>query len=268
MSRVDELIQTDAIVEETDHAHDDADIVVEIRWTYALVGLVVVLGIAGALAAGLWFGRSRVTARVTAQTAQTQAIQPRIVQSVPSQPVRAQPRVAPQSPSQSSSGSRSLGPSGQGSPQGGVGLSIGGAPTLGDPAPDFTLKNLEGEKVNLSDFKGQPVLINFWATWCPPCRFEMPAIQKMYDQYKEDGFVVLAVDVQESITQVQQYIDQGGYTFPVLLDYTGEISDLYRIRAFPTSYFVDPEGNIAVAHRGMMTESVLQQYMARIMATE
>lgn len=253
MSRVDELIQTDAVVEETDHAHDDADIVVEIRWTYALAGLAVVLGIAGALAAGLWFGRSRATAGTVAQPAQAQTLQPRVVQNIPSQPLRVQPRVAPQSPSQSS---------------GGVGVSIGGTPAMGDPAPDFTLKNLEGEKVNLSDFKGQPVLINFWATWCPPCRFEMPAIQKMYDQYKDDGFVVLAVDVQESIAQVQQYVDQGGYTFPVLLDYTGETSDLYRIRAFPTSYFVDPEGNIAVAHRGMMTEPVLQQYMARVMATE
>ncbi|MFQ5855597.1 MAG: TlpA family protein disulfide reductase [Anaerolineae bacterium] len=254
MSSVDELIHSDPFAEEPDTESNEADIVINISWTYALVSLLVVLGIAGALVAGLWFGHSRATAGTAVQTAQTQAIQPRVVQNVRSQPIRVQPRVIPQSQPGSSAD---------------VTMSIGRTPTVGDPAPDFTLKNLEGEEVSLSDFKGRPVLINFWATWCPPCRFEMPAIQKMYAKYQDEGFVVLAVDVEESISAVKRYIEQGGYTFTVLLDYKGEVSNgPYRVRAFPTSYFVDRESKIAVAHRGMVTEPMLQQYMDRVLATE
>lgn len=242
---------------------ENVDIVITVRWTYVLVGLVAMLGVAGTLVAGLWVGRSRSIAGPVPQTSQIQAVQPQVVQRVQSQPIPAPLQAVPLTQSNPRPGARSARSSA------GVGISIGGTPTIGDLAPDFTLKNLQGEEVSLSDFKGQPVLINFWATWCPPCRFEMPAIQKMYEQYQDEGFVVLAVDVEEPISTVKQYIEQGGYTFPVLLDYKGQVANgPYRIRAFPTSYFVDREGKIAVAHRGMMTEQILQQYIDRVLAVE
>lgn len=249
--KVDESIASTDLVGETD------DVVIHISWVHALVGLVFVLGVAGALTAGLWFGRSHATtgtsgaqARVTTGR-QTQSSQPDLVKSP-------QPQSVPRAQS-SETQSRS---------SAGVTTSVSGVPNVGDVAPDFTLKNLQGEKVSLSDFGGRPVLINFWATWCPPCRFEMPAIQKMYEQYQGEDFIVLAVDVQEPISAVKRYVEQGGYTFPVLLDYKGEVANgSYRIRAFPTSYFVGPDGKIAAAHRGMMTEQVLQRYVDQVLST-
>ncbi len=262
--QMDELADPNSFVDELNATTPEAELVVHIRWAHAVVGFMIVLVMIGALGAGLWFGRSWTRAGAVAQASlttpgQPQAIQPRPLQGVSSlaRPLQSQPlpQVRPAQARPKSSA--------------GVTTSIGGTPNVGDPAPDFTLKNLQGEEVRLSDYRGRPVLINFWATWCPPCRFEMPAIQKMYDTYKDEGFEVLAVDVEESITTVKRYIAQGGYTFPVLLDYKGEVANgPYRIRAFPTSYFVGRDGKIAVAHRGMMTEQILQQYMDRVLATE
>jgi peroxiredoxin len=131
-------------------------------------------------------------------------------------------------------------------------------------APDFKLFNLEGEEVHLSDFQGQPVLINFWATWCAPCRIEMPAIQNRFERQAEDGFVVLAVNYDESLEEVQAFADELDLTFDLLLDPGGEIQRRYRIRGYPTSFFLDSSGVIQVLHIGVMTESQLDTYLAEI----
>lgn len=117
-------------------------------------------------------------------------------------------------------------------------------------APDFTLKNLKGEDVSLSDFKGKYVLINFWATWCKYCDIEMPSLNKLNKE--NDDVVVLAVDVMEDKKTVEKYIEKGKYEFEVVLDEEGEIAQNYYVTAFPTSFFVDKEGFLIGGIPGML----------------
>ena len=111
---------------------------------------------------------------------------------------------------------------------------------VGQPAPDFTLKNLAGEEVSLSDYKGKIVMINFWATWCTWCDVEMPDMQKLSSE--NDDLVVLAVDVEEKLEDVKAYIEKGGYDFEVVLDSNGDVNKTYLVNGLPNSYFVDKEG--------------------------
>ena len=132
----------------------------------------------------------------------------------------------------------------------------------GKPAPDFTLKNLEGEDVSLSDYRGKIVLVNFWATWCGYCDMEMPDIQRLDDE--NEDLVVLAVDVMEDKETVEDYINEGGYNFEVVLDEDGRIQQTYLVSGFPTSYFVDPEGILLGGVPGMMTYDQMNQILADI----
>lgn len=136
---------------------------------------------------------------------------------------------------------------------------------IGQPAPDFTLRSLKGEAVSLADFAGQPLLINFWATWCPPCRAEMPLLQQAYEKYKDDGFVVLAVNVQEGPELVNPYIEEMGLTFPVALDRAAAVATAYRVAGLPTSAFVNSDGIVTDIHRGALVESRLQGYLNEIL---
>jgi len=135
------------------------------------------------------------------------------------------------------------------------------AAVAGAPAPDFTLKDLSGNDVTLSSLKGQVVLVNFWATWCSPCRFEMPAIQQRYEALKDQGLTVLAVDADEPIEDVAPFINAYQLTFTVLLDPSATVNDLYRIRGYPTTFFVDREGMINKLHLGPLTEAQLDGYL-------
>lgn len=115
----------------------------------------------------------------------------------------------------------------------------------GDRAPDFQLKTIEGETIKLSDFHGQKILLNFWATWCPPCRDEMPDMQKYHEQH--DDVTILAVNLTESermIDDIEEFLDEFSITFDVLLDENTEVANLYTAHALPTTYFIDPEGMI------------------------
>lgn len=138
------------------------------------------------------------------------------------------------------------------------------APIMGSIAPNFKLQTLDGEEVQLSDFRGHPVLINLWATWCGPCRLEMPAIQDRFELYGDDGFVVLAVDFDEPVSAVKDFRDELGLTFHILLDPGANVQKLYRNRNYPTSFFVDEAGVIQVHHIGVMTEGQLDENLAEI----
>lgn len=126
-------------------------------------------------------------------------------------------------------------------------------------APGFTLENLEGEQVSLSDYQGKIVFLNFWATWCGFCDEEMPYFQNMMDN--NDDLVVLAVNVQESKGVVESYIKEGGYSFPVLLDLEGKVGGEYLVGALPTTYLIDKEGNLLDRIAGMMTEDQMEEVL-------
>ena len=139
------------------------------------------------------------------------------------------------------------------------------APIVGSPAPDFTLQNIKGAQVTLSNLQGQPVLINFWATWCGPCRIEMPAIEAAYQKHKGDGFAVLAVDADETLKEVADFVDALGLTFEVLMDPGLTVTDQYRVRAFPSSFFIGRDGTIVALQIGVMTEAQLAENLDKIL---
>ena len=135
------------------------------------------------------------------------------------------------------------------------------APQKGFLAPDFELKTPTGETVQLSGLRGQAVLVNLWATWCPPCRAEMQSIEKMYREYKAQGFTVLAVNMtyQDDPLAVVPFVREQNLTFPILLDETGETARAYQLRSLPSSYFVRPDGIInEVVIGGPMSEALLR----------
>lgn len=135
------------------------------------------------------------------------------------------------------------------------------APRQGFPAPDFSLSTPDGETITLSSLRGRPLLINLWASWCPPCRAEMPAMQQVYEKYKDEGFLVLAINAtyQDSPSQAVAFAADYGLTYPILLDVSGEVSERYRLRSLPTTFFVDPDGIIReVVVGGPMSAALLE----------
>jgi len=113
-------------------------------------------------------------------------------------------------------------------------------------APDFTLENMDGDKLSLSDFHGQVIMLNFWATWCPPCRREMPSMESIYKDLGKDGFVVLAVNEFEDPDHVFAYTGQLSVdpTFPVLFDRDSSVSQLYGVKGLPTTVIIDKQGKM------------------------
>ncbi len=142
------------------------------------------------------------------------------------------------------------------------------APRQGFLAPDFELQDIQGQAVRLSDLRGKPVLLNFWASWCPPCQAEMPDMQKVYDSYAARGFVVLAVNTtyQDSQSEAARFAQAHALTFPILLDQTGDASHRYEIRSMPTSFFIDRQGIIqTVVVGGPMSEGLLRSEAERLL---
>ena len=148
-----------------------------------------------------------------------------------------------------------------------VHVSSAPAPVQGAPAPDFTLKSLDGQQVSLSQYKGYPVLINFWASWCPPCRLEMPDLVNAYTAHKADGFVLLGLNATalDSVPDVQAFVKEFGMTFPVLLDEDGSVEGLYRLRGLPLSVFVDRQGINSRLNIGAMTADQIEHYIENIL---
>jgi peroxiredoxin len=156
-------------------------------------------------------------------------------------------------------------------PASGTGLSDQGlqtAPREGFLAPDFTLTTLDGSTVQLSDLQGKAVLINFWASWCGPCRAEMPHIQAAYTAHAEDGLVVLGVNQLESPPAVARFVEEHGLSFPIPLDSDGQVSAAYQARALPTSFFIDTEGIIRDSFIGPMTAGLIESKLEMILPGE
>lgn len=131
----------------------------------------------------------------------------------------------------------------------------------GNLAPDFSLLDLNGNPVQLSDYRGKKVLVNFWATWCPPCKTEMPYMQEMYEKYREDGFEILAVNstvTEKSREDVVDFVAEYELTFPIPMDEKNRVSSDYEIMAFPTSFFIDSDGVIRSVTVGGMTKEHLE----------
>jgi peroxiredoxin len=123
-------------------------------------------------------------------------------------------------------------------------------PQLDMPAPDFTLKDLNGSEVNLSDYLGKNVILNFWATWCGYCKKQLPYLEEVYEKYSDAGLTVLAVNAMEPHDQAEDYIAKQGFTFPVLLDSNGTVNQSYCVPALPATMFIDSEGIIRYARAG------------------
>ncbi len=118
----------------------------------------------------------------------------------------------------------------------------GRPPLVGAPAPEIALKDLQGQEVRLSDLHGKVVLVNFWATWCKPCKEEMPAMQASYERLREQGFVVLAVNELEDVEKVAEHIKTHGHTFLVVMDHNNGVANRYGVVGLPASFLIDRQG--------------------------
>lgn len=134
---------------------------------------------------------------------------------------------------------------------------------IGEPAPEFELQSLDGESISLGDYRGSAVLINFWATWCAPCELEMPDIEEKYQEFNPD-LKVIAVNFDEPPEDVEAFVDKLGLTFDMVLDPGSVVQELYRVRGYPTSYFVDQDGNLQFQHIGIMTMEQLEEYLDQL----
>ncbi len=144
------------------------------------------------------------------------------------------------------------------------------AQTLGSPAPDFTLKTLAGGTASLSDYTGRPVFINFWASWCTPCRGEMSDIIAAYDAHKDQHLQVLAINLtdQERMKDVRTFVETLQLPFPVLLDERGKVRKRYALHGVPTSLFIDAQGLVRLVNPGPITSETIQRGLAEILAAQ
>ncbi|MCJ7605725.1 MAG: TlpA family protein disulfide reductase [Dehalococcoidales bacterium] len=131
----------------------------------------------------------------------------------------------------------------------------GNLPAPGRAAPDFELTSLAGQTVALSELRGSPVVLNFWATWCGPCRLEMPFLQMVHDSdaWRQEGLVVMGVNIQETAELVEMFMTDFGLTFPVLLDFSGNTARQYNISGIPATFFIDKGGIIQKIKVGAYT---------------
>ena len=134
-------------------------------------------------------------------------------------------------------------------------------------APDFTMLDMDGNEVTLASFFGKPIVLNFWASWCGPCKMEMPEIQKFYDKYgQEIHFLLVSVD--DSLDAAKTFISDSGYTFPVYFDTTSVGAYTYGASSIPLTFFIDAQGNLTAYYMGAMSESILQQGVDMIYTPE
>lgn len=136
---------------------------------------------------------------------------------------------------------------------------------VGSAAPNFSLERLGGGEIALNDLRGKGVVLNFWGTWCEPCKAEMPALQKKYETYKDQGLEVIGVNISESPITIEPFINQYGINFPILLDRQTQITKLYRIGPIPTTFFISPEGRVEEIFIGQLSEELIASKVEKIL---
>jgi cytochrome c biogenesis protein CcmG/thiol:disulfide interchange protein DsbE len=137
-------------------------------------------------------------------------------------------------------------------------------PVVGRRAPDFALTGLDGESVSLASFRGRPVVLNFFATWCVPCRTELPAFQAMAQRHADRGLAVLLVDLQEDPEDVGRFLASLDVSLPAAVDETGHVTKAYRVRGLPSTFFLDREGVIRAVQLGALDDRALESGVAKI----
>jgi len=137
-------------------------------------------------------------------------------------------------------------------------------PAVNHPAPDFTLTTLDGETFTLSEYQGTPIVLNFWATWCGPCRSEMPALQTTSTRF-QDRVAIIGVDQAEGAAEVQRFVEEMGVTFPIPMDSDSTVGSLYAIQGMPTTFFIDRNGIIRHLWIGEMNSVTLAEGIAEIL---
>jgi len=134
---------------------------------------------------------------------------------------------------------------------------------IGEPIPDTELATLDGEGTgSVSDYRGEWVLVNVWASWCDPCREESPALQRFYEEHRDQNFTVLGIDSRDVSSEGLAFVEEFGLTYPQLHDSEGDVPDDYGMTGFPESFLIDPEGNVAVARSGPVTGAYLEEAIA------
>lgn len=134
----------------------------------------------------------------------------------------------------------------------------------GDKSVNFVLNDLDGERIELEGLQGKGVFVNFWGTYCPPCEKEMPIMEDLYAEYKDQGVEIVAVNVNEPELTVERFVDRYGLSFPVVIDKGMNVSDAYGISPLPTTVLIDEHGTIVHVHTGGMTEPMIRDFMERI----
>ena len=128
--------------------------------------------------------------------------------------------------------------------------SLASSGLTGQTAPDFALKSSNGENLRLSEYRGDVVMVNFWATWCGPCRQEMPLLDELYSRYQRVGFSLLGVNIDDNSSKAMDMVSELGVSFPVLFDSRKEVSKLYEVEAMPVTVLIDREGTVRYVHHG------------------
>lgn len=138
-------------------------------------------------------------------------------------------------------------------------------PKVGDLAPNFQLSTLDGQPTSLQQLKGKAVILNFWASWCEPCRTEMPALTEIYRLYEKEGLMVIGVNIAENDVSVMQFVKQYRLQFPIWMDRNREVVELYKIGPLPSTYFIDPDGKIAYIHEGPLQLNELRNIVLQLL---
>jgi peroxiredoxin len=133
------------------------------------------------------------------------------------------------------------------------------------PAPELTLNNLQGEKVSISDYQDKILLINNWATWCPPCRAEMPILSKYYQDHSEHGFILIAIEAGEPVDEVAKFVEEFNLSFPILVDPDNQALAAFKNDSLPSSYVIDHEGNVVYAWTGPISQAMLEKYITPLL---